>query len=372
MTVPNTPMWITIAGNNAVCGRCPISAQEDLTADTLLAHLNDPALADRHGDWAHPTPAQDEARALVYGIDWPDADGPRSAEVVVDAITPLIEELHRLRAQQGQGTTTIDHPQVAPDLAEAGFATYLPREIEPAHAVVLTEDNLDQVAQAVGGKVLEGETRHLSYPAMGRRGPTMNEARVGEVLVQNNDIDPWRRDNRPRFYPTTQTSFTKHYFLPGQPQHLDPAPAPAEAAQSIRTYASTLAGEEDAYKFDLALGIYDRLAEGDTEVLRDEQLYAALHLRNKAMSALSRIPAAVEMAMVNVAGWMITQPVSTRTPVTDKGARFTDSSGNTYVDQGDGTLRASGPRSLLDYAPAEPYAEVLFRSGPLTRVPLDD
>lgn len=372
MTVHTTPMWVTVVGNDAVCGRCPIGAQEDLTVDTLLAHLNDPALADRHGDWAHPTPAQDEARALVYGIDWPDPCGPSPAEVVVDAITPLIEELHRLRAQQEQqGTTTIDHPQVTPDLAEVGFATYLPREIEPAHAVVLTEDNLDAVAQAVGGKVMEGETRRLRYPAMGRRGPTTDIAQIGEVLVQHNDFDPWARDDRPRFYPTTQTSFTKHYFLPGRPQRLDPDPAPAEDAQSVRTYASTLA-DEDAYKFDLALGIYDRLADGDTEVLRDEQLYAAGYLRDKAMSALSRIPAAVEMAMVNVAEWMITRPVSIRTPVTDKGARFTDSGGNTYIDLGDGTLRAGGIQRFLDYQPVMPYAEVLFRSGPLTRVPLDD
>lgn len=371
------PAWISILDGDAACGRCPDTSQRDLGTDNLLDHLNDPALAHIHGDWANPTPAQNQARELAYSIDWPDPYGPSPAEVVTDAIVPLIEELNRLRAQQGQGTATLDHPQVAPELAKAGFATYLPREIEPAHAVVLTEDNLDQVAQAVGGKILEGRTRRLSHPAMGHQGPRTLITDIGEVLVQVSDIDPWSRDSRARFYPTTQTSFNKDYFLPGQPQHLDPEPAPIEYAERIRAYASTIdtnrqGGEEAAYRLDLALGIYDRLTQGDTEVLRDEQLYAARHLRDQAMSVTSQIPTAVEIAMVNVADWMITRPVSTRTPLTTKGARFTDSAGNTYADLGDGTLRAAGIQRFVDYAPIEPHAEVLFRSGPLKRVPLND
>lgn len=279
--------------------------------------------------------------------------------------------------QQDQGSATIDYPQTDPELTDAGFTTYLPRKVEPAHAVVLTEDNLDQVAQAVGGKVLEGRTRRLSYPAMGRRGPTMDTAEIGQVLVQINDIDPWRRDQRPRFYSTTETNFNEDYFLPGQPQHLDPEPAPIEYAERIRAYASTIdtnrqSGEEVAYRLDLALDIYDRLAEGDTEVLLDEKLYAARHLRDQAMSITSRIPTDVEIAMVNVANWMIIQSASTRTPVTEKGARFVDSSGNTYTDLGDGTLRSGGIQRFIDYAPVLPYAEVVFQSGPLTRMPLDD
>ncbi|WP_435111633.1 hypothetical protein [Nocardiopsis synnemataformans] len=385
MSEQTYPTWVSVIGSNAVCGRCPMSAQADLSTDTLLAHLEDPELAHRHGDWANPTPAQTQARDLVSAVDWPDADGPRPSEVIVDAITPLIEELNRLRAQQDNtddDTERVSYPRIAPSLAEAGFATYLPRQVGAVNAVLLTEDNLDQVAQAIGGTILEGRTRRLRFPTVHYSDLTTHVAEIGEVLVQieESQLDPWRRNvNQPRFYTRSADGFHQRHFLPGQPQHQDPEPnpAPAEHAARIRIYADTIdrshpARAEAGYKLDLALDIYDRLAKGDTEVLRDEQVDAARHLRSRARDVLSTLPKDLEIAMDCVASWMISRPSSTRTPVTAKGTRYVDRHGNAYTDMGDGTLRTGGPLRMLDYRPVEPYTEVLFRVGPLTHVPLDD
>lgn len=280
--------------------------------------------------------------------------------------------------QNTDNTVQVSYTPVAPALAEAGFTTHLPRETDTAHAVLLTEDNLDRVAQAIGGKVLEGSVRRLRYPAMGHRGPTACVAHIGEVLVQipEAQLDPWRVNNSPLFYVDSKDNFDKGYFLPGRPQHLDPAPVPAEDADTLREYTDSLDRsnpyrEEDGYKLDLALEVYDRLAQEPSQVLRHEQVYAALYLRDLARSASTDIPVKVETAMDRLARWMITQTAGTHTPVTTKGTRFMDRSGNTYIDRGDGTLR-SNAGYLLDYSPVEPYAKVLFEAGPLTRVPLDD
>lgn len=293
----------------------------------------------------------------------------------------LINLVDQLRAQLAEtdNTVRVSYTPAAPTLAEAGFDTYLPRDIEPVHAVVLTEDNLDQVAAAIGGKVLEGRSRRLSYPSI-RQGPTMSVAHIGEALAQvpESQLDPWRVDiDQPRFYVSTASSLDRYGFLPGQPQHQQTAaaPAPAEDADIVREHAASLtrtnpAREEAGYKLDLALAIYDRLADG-SQVLRTEQVHAARFLRDRSRGEISPLPQSVKQAMSRIAEWMITQPSSTQAPVTGKGDRYVDRHYNSYTDMGDGTLR-SGPQRFLDYTPRESYAEVIFRHGRLTRVPLDD
>ena len=119
-TMASTPEFITVQGDEAYCARCHLDDQKELGIHNLNAHLNDPALRHRHGQWKNPTKAEQEIRAAFANIPDEGQDGPALYELTIMAASPLLEDAYaRIRELEERNQELADRARASQRQQEA-------------------------------------------------------------------------------------------------------------------------------------------------------------------------------------------------------------------------------------------------------------